>query len=144
MIKTETAYRRALEKMKDHKAYIANEKLRYQSIGMSKEQTDMALRPLLSFKEELAEEIYDYEMIKKGSFGPLESITDLGKNLIAYRIFMNISQAELAKRLGVSEAQVSRDERNEYSGATTEKIQSVMNALGLRTTIQIETSVMQA
>ncbi|MCM3785076.1 helix-turn-helix domain-containing protein [Neobacillus mesonae] len=140
MIKTETAYRRALEKLKDHKAYISNEKLRYESIGMSREQARLALQPLLSFKEELAEEIYDYEMIKKGSFGPLESIADLGRNLIAYRIFMNISQAELAKRLGVSEAQVSRDERNEYSGATTEKIQTVMNVLGLKTTIKIETS----
>ncbi|WP_211746921.1 helix-turn-helix domain-containing protein [Paenibacillus sp. Marseille-Q4541] len=141
MIKTETAYRRAKEKLKDHKAYIVNEKLRFQSMGLSKEQTSHAIQPLLAFKDELAEEIHNYEMIKQGTFFPVQNIMELGKNLIAHRIYLNLSQAELAKRLGVSEAQVSRDERNEYEGATTEKIQSVMNALGLKTTIHIEMAV---
>lgn len=138
MIKTETAYRRAKEKLKDHTVYIANEKLRFQSIGLSKEQALLAIQPLLSFKGELEEEIHNYEMIKQGTFLPVENIVEIGKHLIAHRIYMDLSQAELAKRLGVSEAQVSRDERNEYEGATTEKIQSVMNALGLKTTIRIE------
>ncbi|GIP45633.1 hypothetical protein J45TS6_40920 [Paenibacillus sp. J45TS6] len=140
MIKTETAYRRAKEKLKDHKAYIANEKLRLESMGLSKDQISHAVQPLLAFKGELEQDIQHYEMIKQGVFLPIETIMEVGKNLIAHRIYMNLSQAELAKRLGVSEAQVSRDERNEYEGATTEKIQSVMNALGLKTTIHIETA----
>lgn len=51
-----------------------------------------------------------------------------------------MTQAELAKKLGVSEAQVSRDERHEYYGATTEKIEKVMKAMDMRATINIEIS----
>lgn len=58
--------------------------------------------------------------------------------LTAYRIYLSMPQTELAKRLSVSEAQVSRDERNEYYGATTEKIEHVMKALGMKATINIE------
>ncbi|MFD0958084.1 helix-turn-helix domain-containing protein [Paenibacillus chungangensis] len=43
-----------------------------------------------------------------------------------------MTQSELARKLEVSEAQVSRDERNEYYGATAEKIEAVMSAMGMR------------
>ncbi len=49
-----------------------------------------------------------------------------------------MTQSELANKLGVSEPQVSRDERHEYYGATTEKIETVMEAMGMKTTIIIE------
>jgi len=34
--------------------------------------------------------------------------------------------------LGVSEAQVSKDERNEYHGITVEKAQRILEALGIK------------
>jgi transcriptional regulator with XRE-family HTH domain len=40
-----------------------------------------------------------------------------------------MSQKELAERSGVSEAQVSRDERNVYHNITVERIQKVIDAL---------------
>lgn len=86
----------------------------------------------------LKAEVEYYERIKRGTFNPIYKFTDIGKTLIAYRIYLNMPQFELAKRLQVSEAQVSRDERNEYYGATTEKIENVMKALGMRATINIE------
>lgn len=48
------------------------------------------------------------------------------------RIALGITQAELAKRLGVSEPQVSRDERNEYQGITSDRASRVLDALGVR------------
>ena len=41
-----------------------------------------------------------------------------------------MSQREIAQRLGAGEAQVSRDERNEYHGTTIERAQRVLEAMG--------------
>ncbi|WP_354572868.1 helix-turn-helix transcriptional regulator [Halalkalibacter oceani] len=57
------------------------------------------------------------------------SLHQLGKTLIAYRIYLGMSQQDLAERLGVSPSQVSRDERNEYYGARLERLQQVMEAM---------------
>jgi transcriptional regulator with XRE-family HTH domain len=60
--------------------------------------------------------------------------------LTGLRIAQGVSQRELARRLGVHESQVSRDERNEYFGITVERAVKVLDALNvhLRTTVEIE------
>lgn len=140
MIKNETAYQKALEKLQSDLAFISSEKVRFKELGLDEEQIQLAIQPLLSFHEQLKEEVNYYERIKRGSFNPILKFTDIGKTLIAYRIYIGMSQAELAEKLDVSEAQVSRDERHEYYGATTEKIERVMNAMGMVATINIEIS----
>lgn len=140
MIKNEAAYQKALEKLKQDKEFIASEEKRFEEMGLNKEQVDMAIQPLISFHEQLKEEVKYYERIKRGSFNPIHKFTDIGKSLIAYRIYIGMSQAKLAEKLGVSESQVSRDERHEYYGATTEKIETVMKAMGMKTVISIEVS----
>ncbi|MFC0852771.1 helix-turn-helix transcriptional regulator [Halalkalibacter oceani] len=67
--------------------------------------------------------------MKRGEFDPIISLHQLGKTLIAYRIYLGMSQQDLAERLGVSPSQVSRDERNEYYGARLERLQQVMEAM---------------
>lgn len=47
-------------------------------------------------------------------------------------------QRELAERLGVSEAQVSRDEHNEYHGITVDRVQRVLDAMNETLTSQVE------
>ncbi|HEY0827269.1 MAG TPA: hypothetical protein VGE40_04180 [Bacilli bacterium] len=42
-----------------------------------------------------------------------------------------MTQSQLAEQLGVAEAQVSRDERHEYYGATTDKVEKVMKAINM-------------
>ncbi len=53
---------------------------------------------------------------------------------------MRPTQRELARRLGVHESQISRDERNEYFGVTLERAMKVLEALHvrLRTKVEIE------
>ncbi|AJS61168.1 helix-turn-helix domain-containing protein [Paenibacillus sp. IHBB 10380] len=138
MIKNEAAYQKAQEKLKQDKDFIAREKMRFKEMGLNDEQIDMAIEPLISFHEQLKEEVEYYERIKRGSFNPIYKFTDIGKSLIAFRIYINMSQSDLARKLGVSDAQVSRDERNEYYGATAEKIEAVMSAMGMKATINIE------
>lgn len=140
MIKNESAYQKAVEKLKQDQAFIAGERKRFEKIGLTAEQVEMAVQPLISFHEQLKAEVEYYERIKRGSFNPIYKFTEIGKTLIAYRIYLSMSQAELAKRLKVNESQVSRDERHEYYGATTEKIENVMEAMGMKATINIEVS----
>ena len=49
--------------------------------------------------------------------------------MIAVRIAHGLTRRELADRLGISEAVVSRDERNEYHGITVERAQRIVDAL---------------
>lgn len=140
MIKNEAAYQKALEKLKTDLEFITNEKKRFKEMELDKEQIEMAVQPLISFHEQLKEEVNYYEKIKRGIFNPIHKFTDIGKSLIAYRIYIGMTQAQLAERLDVSEAQISRDERHEYFGATTEKIEKVMKAMNMVTTINIEIS----
>ncbi|SFQ38255.1 helix-turn-helix domain-containing protein [Salibacterium halotolerans] len=69
--------------------------------------------------------------MKRGEFDSIINLYELGKILIAYRIYLGWSQQESADRLGVSAFQVSRDERNEYYGATLERLQHVMETMNM-------------
>lgn len=141
MIKNESSYQKAVEKLKQDKEFIQSEKERFTNMGLNEEQIKMAISPLISFHEQLKEEVHYYERIKRGSFNPIHKFTDIGKTLVAYRIYLGMTQQELADKLKVSAAQISRDERNEYYGATTEKIEKVMTAMRMKATINVDVSV---
>ena len=93
----------------------------------------LKLRDLLS-----VEEVESYERLKRGEFDELENLRGPGHMLISVRIAQNISQRELAKRLGVHESQVSRDERNEYFGITLERAAKVLDALNVKLHTKVE------
>lgn len=138
MIKTENAYKEAIKKLKQDKKFIAEEVKRFKEMGLEEDHIDLAIQPYVSFHEQLKEEVEYYERIKRGEFDTIFNLRSIGKTLIAYRIFSGISQQELAEKLQVSASQVSRDERNEYYGATLERIQSVMDALGMNSITKID------
>jgi DNA-binding XRE family transcriptional regulator len=131
MIKTESAYREAVEKLKQDKEFIKLEKIRFKEMGLEEEHIELAIQPYISFHEQLKEEVDYYERIKRGEFDTVINLRTIGKTLIAYRIYIGMSQNELSEKLGVSPSQVSRDERNEYYGATLERIQEVMEAMNM-------------
>lgn len=137
MIKTETSYKQAVEKLKQDKEFIQEQIKKFEEMGLEKEHIELAIQPYISFHEQLKEEVDYYERIKRGDFEPVINFSTLGKTLIAYRIYIGMSQQELAEKLNVKASQVSRDERNEYYGATLERIQSVMEAMGMLSITQI-------
>jgi ribosome-binding protein aMBF1 (putative translation factor) len=136
MIKTETAYRKAVDKLQEDLEIIEKEKERFRSLGLTDEEVKIAIEPQITFHEQMKEEVEYYERIKRGDFGQCFNLNDLGKMLVAYRIYLGISQQELAARLDVAESQVSRDERHEYYGATKERLQEVMEAMDMTTVTQ--------
>ena len=94
--------------------------------------------PMMSFHQQLKEEIESYERLRRGEFEELRNFHGVGQLLVALRIAQGISQRELADRLGVHEFQVSRDERNEYHGVTVERAQRVLDALGAEVRSMVE------
>lgn len=138
MIRTEREYQAMVKRLDEDINYIEQQRKHFEEMGLGAEQITRALQPALSFHEQLKEEVEYYERIKRGDFGALENLAGLGRLLIGLRIALGMTQSELAKRLSVSEAQVSRDERNEYYGISIEKAQRILDALNVRVTTRVE------
>ena len=130
MIRSEKEYREAVERLRQDGEIIALQKGKLEGLGLSEEEVRRALEPMLSFRAQLEEEVEWYERVRRRDFGIIRDLSAVGTLLIALRIANGLSQRELAERLGVSEAQVSRDERNEYHGITVERAQRILDAMG--------------
>jgi DNA-directed RNA polymerase specialized sigma subunit len=109
-----------------------------EGLGLSEEEVRRALEPMLSFRAQLEEEVEWYERVRRRDFGIIRDLSAVGTLLIALRIANGLSQRELAEKLGVSEAQVSRDERNEYHGITVDRAQRVLDAMNETLTSRVE------
>ena len=141
MIKTDTEYKRALERLEIDLKTIKRQKEKLIEMELSEEEIERAMAPLLSFYEQLKEEVEAYEKHKRGDFGTLRHLTSIGRWLIGLRIAKGWTQAELAKRLSVSQAQVSKDENNDYHGISVEKAQKILEVFGSRIRIEMENPI---
>lgn len=130
MIRNEREYKEALSRLERDKEVVAAQRRALAEHGLSEEEVERGLGPLLSFRAQLEEEIEWYERARRREFKVSHDVRDLGQMLIALRIANGLTQKELAERLGVSEAMVSRDERNEYHGITVERTQRILDAMG--------------
>lgn len=139
MIKTEKEYQEAKMRLEQEFKGLEDHKIKMKSAGMNEAQIKLAIDPLLSFTLQLKEEVEEYEKLKRGQFDKFVNLHGLGRTLVALRIFKGMSQKDLAEKLDVSEPQVSRDEKNEYHGASIEKIQKVLSALNVAIKSEIET-----
>jgi DNA-directed RNA polymerase specialized sigma subunit len=129
MIRSESEYQEALRRLKQDREVAARQREALEKKGFTLEEIERGMEPLLSFQAQLAEEVEWYENVRRRNFAPLRRLTAMGRMLIALRIANGLTQRELAERLGVSEAAVSRDERNEYHGITMERAQRILDAL---------------
>lgn len=90
-----------------------------------------------SIESELAilrEQLAEYEGLRDGCLGVLElgSLAELPEALIRARIAVGLTQKELATRLGLKEQQIQRYEATRYAGVSLERLQSVVEALGVK------------
>ncbi len=131
MIRTESEYQRTLKQLAEGKAQLEAQKSQLMEAGLMGDALERALHPLLSFRAQLEEEVLAYENMKRGDLGTLESLESVGRWLIGARIAKGWSQKELARQLGISDAQVSRDERNEYHGVTALRAQRILEAMDI-------------
>ena len=133
MIRNDREYNHTCERIDDfHRQIVATERaLRDQ--GFDGRHVDLATAPTRALAQDLEWERDFYDRLRAD--GPIAvpayAPEDRGKALIALRIACGLSQRELAERLDVSEAQISRDERHDYRGITQDRYARVLDVLGV-------------
>lgn len=130
MIRTDAEYQQARNRLLDEKKRLSEHESRMKEMGLGPAELKRALDPLRSFTLQMEEEVETYERMLRGSFERITNLAGLGRLLIAARVFRQMSQRELAKKLGVHESQVSRDERNEYRSITADRASRILDVLG--------------
>lgn len=138
MIRNETEYQNASARLTEERKRIAEHKTRLREAGLNDEEIKRVVDPIESFHMQLVEEVESYERLKRGEFEELVNFRGFGHLLISLRIARGISQRDLAKKLGVHESQISRDERNEYFGITLERAMKILEALNVRLHTKVE------
>jgi len=129
VIRSEAEYQGALQHLNQDRMFAEQQRAGLVRPGLTPGEVDRGMEPVLSFQAQLAEDIEWYEHARRGEIPAVHNLTQVGRQLIALRIAKRISQRELAERLGVSEAVVSRDERNEYHNVTVTRAQKIIESL---------------
>ncbi|MER7609739.1 XRE family transcriptional regulator [Nocardioides sp. NPDC127503] len=83
---------------------------------------------------EMDGELTEYEALRSGSIAAVSEVTNLAElphTLIRARIAAQLTQRDLAERLGLREQQIQRYEANDYSGASLNRLEEIMQALGV-------------
>jgi DNA-directed RNA polymerase specialized sigma subunit len=138
MIRNEKEYQEATRRLDQDKVVIRKQEEELKKHNLSKEEIKRALDPMLSFHQQLAEEVEWYENVKRKHFGIISNLNEVGRLLIALRIASGLSQNEMAKCLDIAESQVSRDERNEYHGISLERAQKILSLFGVHVKAKVE------
>lgn len=88
---------------------------------------------------QVLDEVAIYQRLKRQDSKTLASFDYFsGELLIAMRIYRGKTQSDLATILGVSQAQVSRDEKNCYHGVSVSKYRQIVHKLGFHLTSKIK------
>ena len=140
MIRNESEYKEAVQRLADEKDRLAEHRARLIEQGLDKSAVKNVMDPMESFHLQLQEEVTSYERLKRGDFEDLENLRGIGHLLVALRISRGMTQRELATLLGVHESQISRDERNEYHGVSVDRVTKILEALGVQLRTKVELS----
>ena len=138
MIRNEKEYKEAVDRIGQEKERLAKQKAELKRMGLRPAQIKRALDPMRSFHQQLAEEVDNYERLKRGQFGEMLNLHDMGQLLVSLRIARGLTQRQLAEKLGVHETQISRDERNEYHGVTLDRAARILKALNAEIHSRVE------
>jgi len=143
MIRTDAEYKKAQEKLDQEQETLQRQREQLEEMDLSEEEVERALEPMVSFRDQLREEIETYEQMRRGDLSALHDLRSIGRWLIGARIAKGWSLSELADKLDVSVQQVSRDEQNEYGGITTRRAQRILDALGVQFCLEVEEPILE-
>jgi HTH-type transcriptional regulator / antitoxin HipB len=132
VILNERQYRTSQKKLRD-----AEQRIRELTSGSGDLLVDdrrAAITSLTVFSAQVRKEIAEFEALRSGAM-PVLPITDLRElplTLIRARIAQQMTQAQLAERLGMKEQQLQRYEMSRYGGARLERLREIAETLGVR------------
>jgi hypothetical protein len=133
MIRTQAEYKTTTEQVRGFKARLEAKEKELKKMELTAEQVSKIIAPEIAFFAQLEAEAESYERLCRGDVRELDrfrEFRDLGKFLIALRLFRGLTQNELAERLHVDPSQISRDEKNEYYGISYQRVVKILDALG--------------
>ena len=131
MIRTDKEYNDAKARYEEQEKAFVEHKKRLAAMKLTPDQVK-------TLHCQMGEEIAWYERVKKGDFNPSTDLAHIGRTLIAIRIARSWTQRDLAEKLGITESQMSRDERNEYHGISVERVQKILSALGANLKLNLD------
>ncbi|MEM9079430.1 MAG: helix-turn-helix transcriptional regulator [Verrucomicrobiota bacterium] len=132
MIRNEKEYQNTIQSIEALKKRHAEQVQALKKLDISDDDIRAVTEPELIFLEDLEDEARTYERLCQGNASELSKFWKLenaGKLLIALRIFHGLTPSQLAEKLDVHPSQVTRDEKNEYSGITIERFQKIVSTL---------------
>lgn len=90
---------------------------------------------------DLRADVEEYDALKSGQQPVLEldSFDQLPRGLISARIAAGLTQGDLATKLGIHEQQVQRYEATNYASASLQRVQDVIDALGVGVHLRFRT-----
>lgn len=133
MIANERQYRIAKAELRRFEEAIEAQRQSLPSKGVDPRIHKAMGASLQSEAEELRAQIQRYEDLRDGRVDhrEIEGLRDLPTALIEARIVAGLTQRALAERLGLQEQQVQRWEASLYSGVGVERLQEIIDALGM-------------
>ncbi len=137
MIKTDREYSEILKNLTAMKGAAEKYRASLKDAGFTPEHIELGVQPLLVMQDQMEGDLAWYDCARRGDIIPLSDLTSIGRSLVALRIARGLTQRQLAERLGVNEAQVSKDERNDYHGISVERAQRIIDAMGGQVTLTV-------
>ncbi len=103
---------------------------------------DVLLAQARQQADDLRRQLEEYEGLAGSRTMTLQvqSLSDLPTALIHARLASGLTQSDLARRLGVTEQQVQRDEKTDYAQASLDRLQRIWRVLGVRLDGQVTLS----
>jgi DNA-binding Xre family transcriptional regulator len=137
MITTPREYEQTRELLAALRATAERQRASFEAAGFTPDHVELGMAPLLTMQDQMQGELDWYDRARRGDILPLPSLKAIGLSLIALRLARGLTQRQLAERLGVNEAQVSKDESNEYHGISVERAQRIIDALEGSVTVAV-------
>jgi len=92
-----------------------------------------------SMIRQLEGELREYDQLKSGELDlpGIERLDQIAPFIAKIRITKGVSQTELARRLGVSKQVISRYEESDYQTVGVAKLQEILDAMGVKTSVTL-------
>ena len=83
MIRSDAEYREARRRLEQDRDVAEKQRAALVAAGLSSEEVERAMQPLLSFQAQLEEEIAWYDAVRQGRFPAIRNLTQIGRLLVA-------------------------------------------------------------
>ena len=131
MIKTDQEYRCTRAKCKENHQKMQKQVQEMKARGYLEDEIQCLSGPTARVLNRSQGDIELYRRLKKRDVEALRGLP-LNLQLIGLRIFLGMSQTELASILGISRNELAREENNEYQQITLERYEEILRALRMR------------